>query len=266
MKVYLIIFLSLLPILALSKNSKGDYSDVKNTGLYAFLTETYKPVSSFKDLPANTLAKLEEFEKGAQEQSGSLILDKNGHFPRLRLDSAGISKKSCYVFFQSSGDPVYHYLGVLQKRSKGFYVSFYTDLPFEIHDTSLNHLRDMVLEGYRRDTKFGMIDIHWTGDYKNGWINRKRNLRIWISKDFRSINLENLNGKVIWNYDVIGIMEKRGMWDEKDATDRKLQEMTYPKEISPIEIGDREIHCFYAGRCFGVIDLMTGEFNDEGCD
>ena len=266
MKAYLILFLSFLPTPALPQGSKSNFSDLKNPGIYAFLTETYKPVSDFKILPANTLIELEEFERNAEEQRGPFTFGKDGHFYQFKLDGAGISKNSCYVYFQSSHSPAYHYLGVLQKRAEGFYVSFYTELPTEMHDTSLSHLRDMILESYRRDVKFGMIDIHWKGDYKNGWANHKRNIHIRISKDLRSINAKDLNGKLIWNCDLIGIMEKNGMWNGKENTFGKEFELLYPKAIGQIEIGDKEIHCYYASKCFGVIDLSTGGFMDEGCD
>ena len=67
MKAYFIVFLSLLPTFAFSQNSKDNYSDVKDPGIYSFLTEVYKPVSDLKDLPASTEKKLEEYEKKIPE-------------------------------------------------------------------------------------------------------------------------------------------------------------------------------------------------------
>jgi hypothetical protein len=266
MKICLFFLLSFLPVFALSQTPKEDYSGVKNPGLYTFLTETYKPVSDLKNLPADTEKKLEDYEKKIPEQMWLDWLGGNAHFNNFKMVMGGISPKSYYIYYRSSKSPVIDHLGVFSKDKGRFFVSYYSQLPADIKHPSLMFLRNLVLGYYQGEQKIKKVAAEWSGNDKTGWINQKKSIKICISSDLKSVIATNLKGKPLWTCALIGHMERIGMWKRDDASSPEKLEL-YPKEIDGFcFIKENIISVYYAGRCFGSINLVNGLFTDGGCD
>ena len=194
-------------------------------------------------------------------------LSGDGHFNNFKLVLAGISEKSYFIYYQSSKSPVIDHLGVFSKGRSDFYVSYYSQLPADMHSPNLLFLRNLVLGYYRSFQKSKKVAAEWVGDDKIGWINTKKNIKIHISDDLRSVIATNLKGKNLWTCDLIGYMESTGMWKRDDTSSRETLDQLYPKRIGGFGFSkENTINVYYAGKCFGYINLADGVFTDGGCD
>ncbi len=281
---YLVLFFIVFATFGFTHATEKNYSDIKNPGLYSFLTETYQPVSDLKELPADTEKKLEENEKKIQDQRLLDMLNGDEHFHNFKLVLAGISNKSYYIYYQSSLRPVIDHLGVFLKVKNGFCVSYYSQLPANLHNPNLDQIRGLVCGYYRDIEKSKRINSYWAGDFKKGWVNKNKNMKILVSKNLKSVIATDLNGKPLWCSNVIKVMESSGFWrnrsdgksnmkyifpnlkDDILQTDDPGMVALYHKGIDSISFGEGIVNVTFGGRCWGEIDLDTGKFTYLGND
>lgn len=264
-RFFFLLFL-IYPVCLFCESTPGEYADIKDPYLFAFLTDSFQSISDIKNLPPGIKLQLEQYEKKVM---GMDDWGSDGHFLDFKMLLAGKSKSYVYICYQTSHSPVLRHLFLFSEGTSKKEICYDTQIPSDGYDlygkpvwrkVTLKMVREWVAGQYRDEEKRKKIAADWKGDIQNGWVNLKTSMKIKVTGDKKSVIAYNALGWKLWQVNVIEIAESAGMWKNHSW------EGTYPKEINNIRfIEEGKVAIIWGDRCASDFDLKTGECTFTSC-
>ena len=249
--------LAFFPSFIYCASLKDSYSDIKNTGLHAFLTEPFKPVTNMKRLPSDLILKLEQSSLNDPKGRLNEFIEWR-HFENFKMNLAGQSDKYFFICYQTGKSMPFCHLVVFLKAEKKNNICFKKQIPSpEYCEYSLKGIRELVAGYFRKEEKRNKATAQWIGAPKGGWVNLITGMHLKISEDGKSIISTDRFKGILWATDV------RSLWADQD--EQFYPEKFFPRGVAKVGFDEGLIYVYWA-KCWGQIDVKTGVFTFDGCD